>query len=202
MFSKTVSSKEYHRSHSRAQLTLPRAVAAPPRAGSCHILRAVGHLRPELVQARNRLDDLVLVHRSLLLREPSPGCKGARGHACAKQLGQHVANRRAHQPTSRGPLSTRCARHTRSRRRVSHAANSTIVSADGYMPSSSRSACSSTNWSKVCSSVATLPAVLAAIPSTLFLHRSTVHCKSSGGYRCLHCKSSGGYRCLHHRAPA
>ena len=51
------------------------------------------------------------------------------------QLGQHVANRRAHHyanPTSRGPLSTRCARHTRSRRRVSHAANSTIVPADGY----------------------------------------------------------------------
>ena len=70
-------------------------------------------------------------------------------------------------PTSRGPLSTRCARHTRSRRRVSHAANSTLGSADGYMPSSSRTACSSRNWSKVCSSVATLPAVLAAIPSTL-----------------------------------
>ena len=35
------------------------------------------------------------------------------------------------------------------------------------MPYSSRTACSSTNWSKVCSSVVTLPAVLVAIPSTL-----------------------------------
>jgi hypothetical protein len=39
--------------------------------------------------------------------------------------------RRPHpSPTSRGPLSTRCARHTCSRRRISHAMNSTIPCAD------------------------------------------------------------------------
>ena len=82
------------------------------------------------------------------------------------QLGQHVANRRAHQPHQPRPAvhalrethafapprQPRSELHHRPCRRL-------------HMPSSSRSACSSTNRSKVCSSVATLPAVLAAIPT-------------------------------------
>jgi hypothetical protein len=51
-----------------------------------HILRAVGHLRPELVQARNRLEDLVLVSRTPLSDscfESDRQAAKRRGHACA-----------------------------------------------------------------------------------------------------------------------
>ena len=99
---------------------------------------------------------------------------------------EHVADGLLHQPLQ--PRSAfNALREAHALAPPRQPANSTIVSRDTYMPSSSRCSRSSRNWSNVRSSVATLSAVFAAVPPDPFIAaRSAARAAAGTGAGALH----------------